>query len=80
MVGADAAVTRLVVMLGNFVDQQSIWRFTSEHPRNQIADSRRLVPGPRAPVTRQSLDHGAGHQHLDLIVADPQPQPRVNSA
>jgi hypothetical protein len=48
----------------------------SEHPLNQIAGSRRLVPGPRAPVTRQSLDHGAGHQCLDLVVADLQPQPK----
>jgi hypothetical protein len=63
-------------MLGDVGDPQPIWRLTGEHPLHQIAGSRRLMTGPRTPVTRQPLDRGAGHKCLDLVVADLQPQPK----
>lgn len=62
-------------MFGDVVDPQPVWRFAGEHPLDQIGGCRGLVSGSGAPVTRQSLSRGSGHQHLDLVMPDRQPQP-----
>jgi hypothetical protein len=61
-------------MLGDVGDPQLIWCLAGEHPLHQITRCRRLVPGTSTPVARQPLYRGAGHQRLDLVVANRQPQ------
>lgn len=54
---------------------QPVWRIPGEHALHQIGRGRRLVTWPGPAITRQALDARAGHQQLDLVVADLQPQP-----
>jgi hypothetical protein len=51
-------------------DPQPIWRLMNEHPLDQVCRRGSFV----TPGARQALDDRTGHQHLDLIVADPKPQ------
>jgi hypothetical protein len=61
-------------VFGDIGDPQPVWLRAGEHALNEIGRGGSLVAGPRTTGAGQALDGSAGHQHLDLIVADLQAQ------